>query len=181
MTYFSVDQMTGATRTWDFAGVKWPVSGLTMKQIGLLDAYLKDTVPSPLDEFRYLVRGDGFLPEERAMLFKEFKDRMEPRFATDGTQTGGWPPTFMSALGQQFLLQGAGIGYFLYIILSKHTPDISRDEVESLAVHVDAESLGTLMDRIQAPKHVDPDESVCEDLPEGYVDPKGSRPSNSPR
>lgn len=179
MTHFSVDQMTGAARTWRFAGKDWPVSGLTMYQLGMLDAYLKDTIPSPMAEFRQLVAMDGFTPDERSILFKEARDRMEPQYATDGTQTGGWPPTFTSLRGQQVLLQGSGIGYFLYVILSKHTPSLKREEAEALALHLDAEMLKTLMDKIQAPRYGEDDEVVCEDLPEGYVDPKGLQRSKS--
>lgn len=174
MTFYSFDQMSGAPRTWRFAGRDWPVSGLTMYQLGQLEAYLKDSVPSPLAEFRALVKDDGFTPDERAELFRDARAQMEPQYGEDGLQTGGWPPSFHSARGQQVLLHGCGVGYFLWVILAKHTPTLRPEEAEELAPLLEAENLRDLMDRIQAPSGDEPPvSSDSADLPPGYVDPKG--------
>jgi len=169
------DQQVGAPRDFALAGRVFPVSGLTPYQLGQLEAFLKDAIPSPLSEFRALVAEGGFAPEERAELFKAAKDRMEPQYTQDGFQTGGWPPTFNSAEGQRVLFNGAGLAHFLWVVLSKHTPALTRDDAATLAPHLTVSDLARLSELISVANpgadETTDSEAPRDDLPAGYVDP----------
>lgn len=170
----------GAPRHWRFAGRDWPVSGLTPYQLGLLDGYLEDNVPSPLARVKGLLRQDDvFSKEERMALIERARGEMEPEYAPDGTQVGGWPPTFNSREGQRLLFYGKGVGFLLFVILSKHTPGFTRAEGEELSKRMTAEDLAALTDLLQvgAPEGgegapTDDEDDEDPDLPRGYVDPK---------
>jgi hypothetical protein len=150
MGVVSHDQQSGAPRTFALAGREFPVSGLTPYQLGLFEAHLKDVVPSPLAEFRALVRGDDtFTPDERRQLFDAARAAAEPQYDGGGFQISGWPPAFNSRVGQQVLFHGTGIGYFLFVVLSKHTPGLTRAEAEALAPHFTIDDLRRLTELIQ--------------------------------
>lgn len=184
---FTHDQQTGAPRTWHFAGRDWPVSGLTPYQLGQLEAWLKDHVPSPLAVYRQTVKEGDWAPEERKVLFDEARVAMVPAYDDNGLQIGGWPPSFNSCQGQALLFQGTGIAAFLRVVLAKHTPTLTTADAEALAPLLSVDDLRGLTELIQVrgpeddaepatattiaaePADDDPD---IPPLPAGYVDPK---------
>lgn len=182
------DHQTGAPRAFTLCGRTFPVSGLTPYQLGQIEAHLKDAFPSPLVELRELFKwaGDAFTPEERAQLLTDAKKAMEIVLDRHDTQVAGWPVQFNSLLAQKYLFAGAGIGVFLHVVLSKHTPGLTRKEAEDLAKHFTVEDLQRLCTLLQVrpptgedveagdtPADDDDDDQVDDDLPEGYIDPKG--------
>jgi hypothetical protein len=168
-----LDQQVGAPRTWKFAGRDWKVAGLTFYQIGLLTAWLKDNVPSPRERLVREFKTGVFSAEERAEMLLKAAAAEEKQYDQAGRQTAGWPPSIDSPEAQEYLFQGTGIPYFLWVILRRHQPDLTLEEAEKLAWHVEPNDLAALCERIgfgggeqETPEPLDPDR------PE-YVDPKG--------
>lgn len=173
-----LDHQVGAPREWTFQGRTWLVSGLTPYQLGKLTAWLKDHVPHPLQEVKTLLLDGVFTAEERKALFDAARAECSPSYETIGgraVQTGGWPPSFGSTRANEILFNGAGIGAFLHVALSKHQPDLTAAAAEALAPHFGVEDLKTLIDLIGVKGDDGGDEDdgeTTEGLPEGYVDPK---------
>lgn len=175
-----IDYQVGAPRDWRFAGKVWQVSGLTPFQIGRLTAWLKTAVPNPIEECKRFLKDGVFTAEERKTLLDDARKKAEPQYTTHrgrAVQVSGWPCKFGSVEGNELLFNGEGIGYFLWIVLSKHDPKLSIAEAEALAPRFDVEDLQALMTLIQPPGSGDDEDEGDDDgpsagVPEGYTDPK---------
>lgn len=184
------DQQTGAPRAFEFRGREFPVApGFTNYQLGQISAYLKDKFPSPMHELKGILQdlGDAITAGERALLIKDARSRMEPIYDRSGRQTGGWPVTYNSHQGEEYMHLGPGFGKWLHVVLGRKSPDLTLAECEQMAVDFDADDLRRLFEVMEpaltnsseAEKlaaaegpDTDPDDEDLDPELEGYVDPK---------
>jgi hypothetical protein len=140
------DVQAGAPRTFEFRGRSFEVTAMTPYQVGQIAAYLKDKFPSPLDRYRAIIQehGDLFSEDERREMRRDALANMEPSYDARGRQTGGWPVTYNSPQGEQYMHAGPGLGKWLHVILSRRTPDLALEECEAMAVEFDGDDLERL-------------------------------------
>lgn len=167
----SLQRDIGAPYTWDFHGRKFQVSGLTPYQLGQLNAVLEVAFPSEVQKAKANIRelGDLLGTEDRLKMLEDARERDEPSYDENGIQVSGWPVEFASRKGQAYFFSGKGIADFLRVILGKHN-QVSADEAEELAIHLDSKAIEKLMGLIGVRPTEEAPEQTSQS--EGYVNPK---------
>lgn len=114
--------LTGAPRAITLDGAEYKVSPLRPRDLGELQAWIKDRVPHPIDALKPHL--DGLDPAERQALLKEaYKEARD------------WPPSIGSDKGAG-LLATEGRGKVLEVVLRRHQPGITPAEAEALAERI---------------------------------------------
>jgi hypothetical protein len=124
--------LTAAPRTFAHAGVEYPVPKLRLRDVGEMQAWLMDHVPSPLAEARRHLDG---LPEAVAI---HVWDR-----AAEAARS--WPPSPESPEGMARLSQPDGQALLVWIFLRRAIPGLTRDGSDLIAEAMSAADFARLM------------------------------------
>ncbi len=144
---------TDSTQAVEIDGKSWQVSKLTPRDIGDLQAFLREAVPNPRLMARDLCAG---MSDELA---KHIWDSLNEEYQA-------WPPTLGTAEGNQRILHTfEGNARLLWVVLRRHNRNVDLDRARELAEAVDLELISRVL--VMA-------------LPEYALDPKARTATETP-
>ncbi len=124
---------TDSTQTVEIDGKSWQVSKLTPRDIGDLQAFLKEQVPNPRLLARDLCAGMG---DELA---KHIWDSLNEEYRS-------WPPSLGTAEGNQLILHTfEGNARLLWVVLRRHNRHVDLDRARELAEAVDLDLINRVL------------------------------------
>jgi hypothetical protein len=124
---------TGAPGSLRLAGREFLVGKFSPRDIGDLQAWLKEQVPDPRARARELIQG---MPESVALQI--WKDLSE--------EARDWPPSFGSAKATSLLTtNGEGIARLLWVTLRRHNPGFNLEAARALADQVDFDDVNRVI------------------------------------
>lgn len=144
-----LDQVAAVSREVELAGSTFRVSPLTLHQLAQLQAWLVHAVIHPLKAIRpYL---EGLAADDRSQLLSlAYADARR------------WPPQVGTEEANSLLFSPAGQAEFLYVVLSRHHPDMTREAARDLAGRMSVEEFGVLSRAANGKMDVDGDDEVAE-------------------
>jgi hypothetical protein len=102
------------------AGQDYEVSELTFADVARIQAWLNRASPCPMDDARDRIDGlDG--PERRKILLETYQ------------ALKSWPPRYGDPEASELLQTEGGAAEFLFVALSRHQPDFTRDDAMVMA------------------------------------------------
>lgn len=125
-------ELTAAPRTFPYKGGEYPVPKLRLRDVGEMQAWLMDRVPSPLAQAR--VHLDG-LPEAVAIHVWDV--------AVAASRS--WPPTPDSPEGMARLSLPDGQAFLVWVVLRRAIPGFDLAAAEAIADAMTGEDFGRLM------------------------------------
>ena len=126
---------TGAAGTYQIGDQTYLISKLSPRDIGDLQAYIKEVCPNPRAEALALIR-EGGLPEPIAM--EVWKTAVE--------ESRDWPPSMSDERGNQLItMTFEGNARLLWVLLRRYQPGVDLAKARQLAELITLDDLGALM------------------------------------
>jgi hypothetical protein len=122
---------TVAPRTFTFEGVDFKVHKLRPRDIGEIEAWMKDKVPNPKGEALIFMKG-----QSDAVAMHIWDEACK--------EAAEWPPQFENDSGQALLLTAEGGARLVWVILRRGTPSLTLDQATEIADHMSVEDLNRL-------------------------------------
>lgn len=124
---------TASPRTITLAGREYLVGKFSPRDIGDLQAWLKEQIPDPRREAREFMEG---LPD--AVAIEVWKDAVE--------RSKEWPPTIQSTIGFGLLTTShEGNARMIWVTLRRHNPGFTLDRAREIADLVGLDDINRLV------------------------------------